>query len=114
MLRHMSAQDKICSENDQTLVEICTVEYFGSDICQIKLGFVQIKSALMSDCYFMLCSGYSLIIKIRILLQSLLHNYELLHTYVNLNPQSNNYSSCPYMLQRTNNREEILERIIAR
>ena len=41
----MSAQDKICSENDQTLVEICTVEYFGSDICQIKLGLVQIKSA---------------------------------------------------------------------
>ena len=48
----MSAQDKICSENDQTLVEICTVAYFGSDICQIKLGFVQVntKSAQkMSD-----------------------------------------------------------------
>ena len=53
MLRHMSAQEKICSENDQTLVEICTVAlYFGLDICQIKLGFVQVntKSARkMSD-----------------------------------------------------------------
>ena len=29
------------SENDQTLVEICTVAlYFGSEICQIKLKFV--------------------------------------------------------------------------
>ena len=41
------------SRNDQTLVEICTVAlYFGSDICQIKLGFVQVnpKSAWkMSD-----------------------------------------------------------------
>ena len=56
MLRHMSAQDKICSafaKSDQTLVEIHTVAlYFGSDICQIKLGFVQVntKSAWkMSD-----------------------------------------------------------------
>ena len=41
------------SRNDQTLVEICTVAlYFGSDIYQIKLGFVQVnhKSARkMSD-----------------------------------------------------------------
>ena len=41
------------SRNEQTLVEICTVAlYFGSDICQIKLGFVQVnpKSAQkMSD-----------------------------------------------------------------
>ena len=61
----MSAQDKIRSDisrNDQTLVEICTVAlYFGSDIRQIKLGFVQVntKSARkMSDVrlYFMLCT----------------------------------------------------------
>ena len=33
------------SGNDQTLVEICTVAlHFGSDICQIKLGFVQVNS----------------------------------------------------------------------
>ena len=41
------------TQNDQTLVEICTVAlYFASDICQFKLGFVQVnpKSALkMSD-----------------------------------------------------------------
>ena len=56
MLGHMSAQDIICSDiyqNDLTLVEICTVAlYFGLDICQIKLGFVQVnlKSAQeMSD-----------------------------------------------------------------
>ena len=41
MLRHMSAQDEMCSK---ILVEICTVAlYFGLDICQIKLGFVQIN-----------------------------------------------------------------------
>ena len=56
MLGHMSAQDQICSDicqKDQTLLEICTVTlYFGSNICQIKLGFVQVnpKSARkMSD-----------------------------------------------------------------
>ena len=41
------------AKNDQTLVETCTVAlYFGSDKCQIKLGFVQVnpKSARkMSD-----------------------------------------------------------------
>ena len=41
------------TKNDQTLVEISTMAlYFGSDICQIKLGFVQVnpKSARkMSD-----------------------------------------------------------------
>ena len=48
----MSAQDKICSDihqNDQTLVEICTVALFGSDICQIKLGFVHKSAWKMSD-----------------------------------------------------------------
>ena len=56
MLGRMSAQDKSCSDisgNDQTLVEICIVAlHFGSDICQIKLRFVQVnpKSAQkMSD-----------------------------------------------------------------
>ena len=41
------------SRNDQTLIEICTVAlHFGSDVCQTKLGFVQVntKSAQkMSD-----------------------------------------------------------------
>ena len=52
----MSAHYKICSDilqNYQTLVEIYTVAlYFGSNICQTKLGFVQVnpKSAWkMSD-----------------------------------------------------------------
>ena len=47
MLERMSAQDKSCSDisgNDQTLVEMCIVAlHFGSDICQIKLGFVQVN-----------------------------------------------------------------------
>ena len=55
--------DKICFDifqNGLTLVEKCTVAlYFGSDVCQIKLGFVQVnpKSALrmFPNCYFMLC-----------------------------------------------------------
>ena len=36
----MSAQDIIYSDisrNDRMLIEIYTVRYFGSDICQIKL-----------------------------------------------------------------------------
>ena len=51
----MSAQDEIYltfPKSDQTLVENCTVAlYFGSDICQTKLGFVQVnyKSARKSD-----------------------------------------------------------------
>ena len=59
MLGYMSVQDDICSDIFQTLVEIYTVVlHFGSDTCQIKLWFVQIKSksAHMSDFYFM--SGY--------------------------------------------------------
>ena len=49
----MSAQDKICSDIFQKWSDISTVAlYFGSDICQIKLRFVQVnlKSARkMSD-----------------------------------------------------------------
>ena len=62
MIRHMSAQDKICSRNDQTLIEICTVAlYFSSDVYQIKLGFVQVntKSARkMSDLQLLFCALY--------------------------------------------------------
>ena len=49
------------AKNDLTLVEISTVAlYYGSDICQTKLGFVQVnpksaqKMSMTSDCYFML------------------------------------------------------------
>ena len=54
MLGHMSAQHKICSDkSDLTLVETYAIALkFGSDICQIKVGIVQVNtksSQKMSD-----------------------------------------------------------------
>ena len=54
VLRCMSAQDKICSENDMALVEIYTVVlHFGLDTCQIKLG-VNSKSGKCQVCQLLL------------------------------------------------------------
>ena len=49
------------AKSDQTLVETCTVAlYFGSDICQIKLGFVQVNPQKMSDVQLYSYSVYTL------------------------------------------------------
>ena len=44
----MSTQPKICSDNSQndlTLVPVhIVVIHFGLDVCQIKLGFVQVNT----------------------------------------------------------------------
>ena len=49
----MSAQYKICSDiyqNDLTLVETYAIALnFGSDMCQIKVGIVQVNMALCSS-----------------------------------------------------------------
>ena len=54
-------------KNDQTLVEVCIVAlYFGSDICQIKLGFIQVnpKSARkMSDVQLLFHTLYNSLFK---------------------------------------------------
>ena len=62
---HLSAQYKTCSDitkDNLTLVETYTIaQNFGSDMCQIKVGIVQVntqsgrKMCQMSDCHFMLC-----------------------------------------------------------
>ena len=45
MLGHASAQHKICSENDLTLVETyARAVNFHSDMCQIKVGNVQVNT----------------------------------------------------------------------
>ena len=68
MLGHMSAQDKICSDiyqNDKILVKICTVAlYFCLDICQIKVGFVQVNTkgvGKMSDVRLLFTSKYKIL-----------------------------------------------------
>ena len=55
-----------CSDTCQIKINLltCTIAlYFGSDICQIKLGFVQVnpkvlRKGQMSNCYFILCNVY--------------------------------------------------------
>ena len=45
MFRHKTKFILTFAKNDLTLVAICTVAlYFDSDICQIKLGFVQVNT----------------------------------------------------------------------
>ena len=63
MLGHMSAQDIICSKNDQTIVEICTVVIYFNWLGHLsdQTGICTKGAWKMYNCYFILCVNQKIV-----------------------------------------------------